>query len=1025
MSKGKRISTSDRMARLIMLCLLVTVTCPGLLLAQEDPPLKPPGIAPPPPDHSDKQKEPVFVNVDWTYEKEIVEPESSSDDSIESLIDGINYVDKEMDGAPKSETDITKATLQIPIAAFVDNKTGPWQVKFHTRKPLVNIPKDMHEYASYLNSSVRLLKDQVIPWSGRSLNPEEVQRLLSLRELSIELPDSLNNTAWKLKGKVLLPISMKGPVMHIAFLQKRDGVLTETATLYGREPFYIKVVFDKKPNQSAYQVNLVFDDRDPVSSRVSEKTIGSAVYDSAPLYIWQLTSMDIPVADVEVAPVEEEKPTQQYSPWAATFRMGYSEVLEAAPDQGPRKVVAKIDNIAGSANILIRGATVVSSLEIPLTLKLKELDGGQDDQFHLEVGTHKLLIDPAMPQGTAEVLRQEAKQVIERLRQWKRPLADGLQSKWRGEGFETFRIDQPFADVEKFSIPNVILSKQRTLDLSGKDLVPYVKLLYARLMQRNAVKKRLDELMSKLKKAGVSANNAFSLEALLENDNDGFDELHDYLRDFAQTLSGPYAGPFDASRWRRAIQISERQISDIRVDIKKDQGDMLVKIALDGLVASASKGQAGATNAIKKRDSLLNSAKQRTDTLRDQPGLDAAAKKRLTTTAEKYKIQAAAIQALLDKETVFRNKRIEELKAEMQGQKESLAEAQETHRATNKKLSSYRRDYFKHKRAHSTLIADIGKAASTISYPSLSVGRLSPLPDSLGDATPRRLYGAADELLTTRAAYRQWRVRYDETVGADLSAYLETQRSYTLIMEQTAKAMKTAVVVALDAAGKGSRKDEPTFQILRDELNSISAGIDEAASLFSTADSRLEKFQWFLDFADTPGGRKVVEKTRKEMETYANIAKRFKTYAGHADLIMKGLETYDKDTPQAWLEYTLTIAGKVAGKLPVRGGVLGDFLAFYGQAGVACLDAAYDLRDKIVDNDLTVLMDSKGKGAPEYCLYTREQINSNIYHGTNAYDAEEKVAHLATMWQLRRLMYLLRYAGHGETAIKDRGGLGY
>jgi len=139
-------------------------------------------------------------------------------------------------------------------------------------------------------------------------------------------------------------------------------------------------------------------------------------------------------------------------------------------------------------------------------------------------------------------------------------------------------------------------------------------------------------------------------------------------------------------------------------------------------------------------------------------------------------------------------------------------------------------------------------------------------------------------------------------------------------------------------------------------------------------------------------------------------------------MLKRGVELYDDGKPDDYLKYSLEMAGKVGTKLKVRGTVLGDFLGFYAEAGTASLKAAHGLRDKFVDQDLAKQLDSKKDGRPEKRLYTRQQIKNAILHGVYGNDAEEKVIHIAVMWQLRRLMYLLTHANNCG-GIRDGGGL--
>jgi len=72
--------------RLVVLCLLFSVTFPGLLSAGGDPLLEEPEIAPLPPEDTDVQEAPEFFNVNWTCEGKAVKPKSSSGSSGGGLV---------------------------------------------------------------------------------------------------------------------------------------------------------------------------------------------------------------------------------------------------------------------------------------------------------------------------------------------------------------------------------------------------------------------------------------------------------------------------------------------------------------------------------------------------------------------------------------------------------------------------------------------------------------------------------------------------------------------------------------------------------------------------------------------------------------------------------------------------------------------------------------------------------------------------------------------------------------------------
>ena len=145
MIKRNRISISGWKAKLIMLCLLVTVTCPGLLSAEDDPLLEEPEIAPLVPEDPDVQVAPEFVSVDWTCEAKAVKPKSSTGSSGDGLVGEIENVKEKMDGDSRDETHMVKATLQIPIAAAVKKGGEYWRLSFITQMPIFDIPDEIHE----------------------------------------------------------------------------------------------------------------------------------------------------------------------------------------------------------------------------------------------------------------------------------------------------------------------------------------------------------------------------------------------------------------------------------------------------------------------------------------------------------------------------------------------------------------------------------------------------------------------------------------------------------------------------------------------------------------------------------------------------------------------------------------------------------------------------------------------------------------------------------------------------------------
>lgn len=288
MNKENRISTSGHIAQLIMLSLLVSVTCPLLLLSQDDPLLEPTVIAPAAADETDEQEAPVFVDVAWACEDEAVEA-SSSGGGGGSLIGGVNYVTEKMDGVANGESRMARATLRIPVAAVVDKEQGPWQVKLRTQMPIVDIPNDMpRETSKALDSELGDLKNTLIPEWGRPLTSEETQQLLSTGELNIELPSRFNKPAshWQRDGKVLLPIRLKSPTGTLAFGYLMDGrFVPETDFLTMGRPFVIQAKFDDPKDDAALAVTLDLDQGQPQEITVHQYPDDHSLYMSLDLAV--------------------------------------------------------------------------------------------------------------------------------------------------------------------------------------------------------------------------------------------------------------------------------------------------------------------------------------------------------------------------------------------------------------------------------------------------------------------------------------------------------------------------------------------------------------------------------------------------------------------------------------------------------------------------------------------------------------------------------------------------------------------
>lgn len=810
-------------------------------------------------------------------------------------------------------------------------------------------------------------------------------------------------------------------VKEIQFFQRVDGTLKQVDRLYVRGAFYLKVIFNEKPKQPRRTVRLTFDNGQIASVAVSESHDDPKLFDSAPQNLTQLARFPNaarPERPRPPDPAEAEGPQQKYPSWM-TVRLKYEEVLEGPSEGASTSVEAKLDGVSKRVGIVQRGATKRCTVDIPLKLKLKKAEGEKPETLYLEVGGHNLKIDERMPRASAAAVRAEASAVEKRLKEWRKPIVDEFRSQqWIEEAMATVKIEKPFEELEKLSRPTVILSLNRALDLSGKPLEMTIRRLYARLMQKCALEVRMAGLMERIKKSSANADRGEKLHTLLESKKDVIKKLDTELRNYGWVLADADLATFDPAPLRKKIEAAKREIPQAEKELKERQKKVLVRIG-DSIQYARRPGR-GVKNAFKSRANLLAGAALRREALNNPTNLDEETKKLLRRLIKEREAEAAAIQKIIDDRTSHSKREVERLRKEVAGLEKEVKEGLETRDRARERKREFQRKFYDTRRTYNDLIKEIQAGAD----PAMKLLEFKPLDSDTSAITADELFDPANYLEFATVTVERLRQAQSAEVKADLDAYFTAQRGHTYLMKNVAAAMKSAIQEGRAAAIEGGRKDEETYKLFVKELDKVKGVYDEAAKLLSDSDSQLETFQYFLKYASSPEGEKLVKKFRDELETLGNAAKKVSTLLEYADEIKKLLNLYKEGKPVDFLKYSLEAAKKVAGKLPVRGNVMGQFLEFYAKAAEASIEAAHNIRDSSVKRELRLAFDSKGKGKPDYRLYTKAQIKSALQTGLYAYDHEETLARLTTIWQLRRLMFLLRHADQC-VEIGDRGGLRY
>ncbi len=814
------------------------------------------------------------------------------------------------------------------------------------------------------------------------------------------------------------PIQLTSRVKEIQFFQRVDGTLKQVDRLYVRGAFYLKVIFNEKPKQPRRTVRLIFDSGQIASVAVSESRDDPKLFDSAPQHLTQLARFPNAPRPPDPDPPEPEGPEQKHSV-QMTARLKYEEVLEGPSEGGSSSVEAKLDGVSKPVGIIQRGATKYATLDIPLKLKLKKAEAEKPETLYLEVGGHNLKIDPGMPRASAAAVTAEASAVEQRLKEWRKPIVDEFRGQqWIKEAMATVKIEKPFEELETLSKPTVILSLERALDLSGEPLEMIIQRLYARLMQKCALDARMAGLMEQIKKSSANADRGEKLHTLLDSKKDVIKKLDTELRNYGWVLENADLEKFDPAPLRKKIEEAKTKIPQAEKKLKEAQKKVLVKVG--DTIEYARRPGPGVKNAFKHREAILKGAALRREALNNPTNLDEETKKLLRRLIKEREAEAAAIQKIIDDRTSHSKRQVERLRKEVEDLEKKVKEGLEMRDRARELKREFQRKFYDTRRTYNDLIKEIEASADL----AIKLPKFKPLASDTSAITADELFDAANDLAFAAVAVEDLRQAQSAELKADLDAYFTAQRSHAYLMKNVAAAMKSAIQEGRAAAIEGGRKDEETYKLFVKELDKVKGVYDEAAKLLSDFDSRLEKFEYFLKYVTSSKGEKLVKKLRDEMETLGNAAKKVSTLLEYADEIKKLVNLYEEGKPVDFLKYSLEAAKKVAGKLPVRGNVMGQFLEFYAKAAEASIEAAHAIRDSRVQQELLFAFDSNSRGNPDYRLYTKAQIKSALQTGHYAYDDEETLARLTTIWQLRRLMFLLRHADQCN-AINDRGGLRY
>ncbi len=702
-----------------------------------------------------------------------------------------------------------------------------------------------------------------------------------------------------------------------------------------------------------------------------------------------------------------------------TASLSYEEKVEPPKIKRGRGIVGRLNEVTRRIETAGMGGMKHASLGVPLQLYLEENKRDNSKVLRLRVGEKNLQIDDGMPDGSKAAVRRDAAQVMRLLPAWRQDVTPEMQQRMDREGALTIRIIEPFAGLQKLRGREVLLTLVEPINVRSADLEGMIRMLYRRLQQLCVIKQRLGNVVNRLR------NNAGDFNRM-DNAPTDLIALADFLGAFAAALEDA-SGDTNTLRERdrrererlnREIATAKRQLDEYRAQIFVNRNPL----RFERYPQRRGRLKPGLVNAAEH----LGRIKHRIETyelnLRTMPDnrRNREARAALTRRVNEDKATVAQLEAILQDRTSSHRGYVERLEGQQRELEANIAARRTRVGQARQTLGVKRQEWSRQRPGYAAAGARLGELRRTVGQPRLNLPRWVSLPQNTADITPRKLRQAARALRDSDAAINVWKNTAGEKLMADLNELSEVDRTYAVMMGRVVDVYKASARAAVHACEVAAEEDPHSYAALKTEAERMVTLMGEADSFFSNFGGRLDHLNRILELGGgSAAGKRIIDGVKERLELVSGIAGKIKSgveYANHALDLHKAIE---QDRPLDALGKVLELTGNLAGKIPVIGQTVGQFLGFYAKAAAACQRAANQLHDRILEDEWLARYSGR-RNQPEYRLYTRAQVTDAFHHGVHTDRFKQKVNRLTTILQLRRLMFLLRNADNCQR-IRDRG----
>eukprot|EP00913_Durusdinium_trenchii_P035272 g33002.t1 len=250
------------------------------------------------------------------------------------------------------------------------------------------------------------------------------------------------------------------------------------------------------------------------------------------------------------------------------------------------------------------------------------------------------------------------------------------------------------------------------------------------------------------------------------------------------------------------------------------------------------------------------------------------------------------------------------------------------------------------------------------------------------------------------------------------------RRLYLRQLALAGKAMQNAVARAIDACNAESFREEESFVELRGLLNTVKAEMQQTDWGIPSGDLPADQVGKLASAYGTAAGREALREAKRELRAVRRLSTSFERQLEVAENVVTAAETLNK-TRTAFSLYKQMFSQST--KVPHPVNVLRPIVTFYARVFVKSSQAAFQLSHRLLEQSLIHKYDSNGKNKPELRLYTHGDIRKAVGNGLNEKVIDEQVNHVATLWQLRRLLHILanadndvRFRDHAHPGVRYR-----